>query len=88
MTREVAKGHGPIKLKVMADYGCFTYWDDECPTGPIDPAPLPLTPGLAEDVQRWVDLLESMLNWDVPPENRPQPASSATRKDLDERPTQ
>jgi hypothetical protein len=28
MTREVAKGHGPIKLKVMADYGCFAIWDD------------------------------------------------------------
>jgi len=34
MTREVAKGHGPIKLKVTADNGSFAYWDDECRLGP------------------------------------------------------
>ena len=37
MTREVAEAHGPIKLKVMADYGCFAIWDDEFPTGDVPP---------------------------------------------------
>lgn len=52
MTREVAEAHGPIKLKVMADYGCFVIWDDGFPTGAIDPASLPLTPGLVDDLPR------------------------------------
>ncbi|MNV08226.1 hypothetical protein D3C71_986880 [compost metagenome] len=69
MTREVAEAHGPIKLKVMADYGCFAIWDDEFPTGAIDPASLPLTPGLVDDLQQWADTFDSMLNWDDPHEN-------------------
>lgn len=58
-----------VKLKVMCDYHAYPIWDDEFPTGDMDPASLPLSPGLVADLMQWSDYFDGKLNWDDPREH-------------------
>jgi hypothetical protein len=53
MTNEVQNR----RLKLMAEVQCWAIWDMEG-TDNIDPSALPISAGLADDINRWSDTLD------------------------------
>lgn len=56
-----------MKIKLMADYGCYPLWwagGDE--VGDIDPATLPLSQETLSRLEKWADACDAKLNWDDP----------------------
>lgn len=54
-------------IKLMPDYGCWPLWHHGGEQiGNIDPREIGITPGLADDLERWADVYESHLNWSDP----------------------
>ena len=54
----------PIRL--MPDYQCFPIWEPGGAPYNVDPATLPITPELAEDLLTWADDFDRTLNTDNP----------------------
>ena len=55
-------------IRLRADYQSWPTWrrtGDEAWDN-IDPADLPISPGLRADLKAWADLLDRTLNWDDP----------------------
>ncbi|RZI56585.1 MAG: hypothetical protein EOP37_23695 [Rubrivivax sp.] len=53
----------PKKLKLMADYQCFPLWGDG---DNIDPASLPISDRLCEDLMTWALAFDATLVMDDP----------------------
>jgi hypothetical protein len=56
-----------MKIKLMADYGCFPLWyneSDKC--GDINPESLPLTQSTINRLHKWSDLYNTFLDWSDP----------------------
>jgi hypothetical protein len=50
-------------IKLMADYESFPLWQrDRSGTTNIDPTTLPISPELAEELLRWAEIFDSILN--------------------------
>ncbi|PSF35676.1 hypothetical protein C7H19_15675 [Aphanothece hegewaldii CCALA 016] len=53
------------KIKLMPDYQCFPLWDMEEPDN-IDPKDLPLKKALIDDLYKWAESFDAVLNWTDP----------------------
>ena len=59
-------------IKVMADYRCFPLW--HCGgdiVGDLDPAELPISKALQDDLMAWAEAYEESFDWDDPMASRP-----------------
>ena len=60
-----------MKIKLMADYGCFPLWyNDPCKCGDINPESLPLTKSTIDRLHKWAATFYSFLDWDDPPNSK------------------
>jgi hypothetical protein len=59
----------PTRLVMTHEWRCFPLWDVSDPeeiATPVDPAGLPLSPGLVERLNAWSDEWDRQLDWDDP----------------------
>ena len=55
------------KIKLMADYHCYPLWDmSQGNYGDIDPASLPISIKLKEDLIKWSEIYNNTLDLDNP----------------------
>lgn len=55
------------RLKLMADYGCHPLWGTADPEiGDVDPASLPISAGLVDDLAAWAATWDATLDHDDP----------------------
>jgi hypothetical protein len=60
-----------MKIKLMADYGCFPLWyNDPGKCGDINPESLPLTKSTIDRLHKWAATFDSFLDWDDPPNSK------------------
>lgn len=55
-----------MRLKVMADYGCWPVWDEDGSPYNVDPALLPIAEVLCTRLLAWAEWFDRFLNWDDP----------------------
>ena len=51
----------------MADWQCWPLWESGAPEYNVDPASLPISERLRNDLTAWADMFEATLNVDYPP---------------------
>lgn len=57
-------------IKLMPDYGCFPLWEaSPNAVGNVDPRTLPLSSGLASELEQWAAQFDTTLNSDDPLES-------------------
>lgn len=59
-----------MRIRVRAEFECWPLWD----AGPegfdnIDPETLPITAGLADDLNEWAAVFDRTLNQEYPPDS-------------------
>ncbi|MBK1989974.1 hypothetical protein A0J48_020975 [Sphaerospermopsis aphanizomenoides BCCUSP55] len=56
-----------IKIKLMADYGCYPlWWASSDKAGDIDPETMPLSEETISRLEKWADIYDARLNWQDP----------------------
>jgi hypothetical protein len=51
----------------MADWQCWPLWESGAPEYNVDPASLPISQRLRDDLTAWADMHDATLNRDYPP---------------------
>ncbi len=69
-----------MKIKLMADYGCYPlWWASSDKVGDIDPETMPLTEETISHLEKWADIYNATLNWQDPgnsPDLSPEAAAA------------
>ncbi len=55
-----------MKIKLMADYGCFPLWAIGDEPRNLNPSELPLSPALTQALLDWAAQYDQTLNWNDP----------------------
>ena len=64
-------------IKLMTDYGCFPIWDCDN-IGNLNPEYLPISAILKQDLKKWAETFDAILDWD-------DPASAGFKSDREKR---
>ena len=54
------------KIKLMADYGCYSLWSVSPEIGNISPETLPLIQETIKRLDKWEEIYNATLNWQDP----------------------
>ena len=63
-------------IKLMTDYGCFPIWNYDN-GGNLNPEDLPISTSLKQDLKKWAETFDAILDWD-------DPASAGFKSDREE----